>query len=84
MNQESVPDLPESLTMQQAFQAAHFMIQIYGDVEAWRSEELALLHQYMESDPARWSDFKAAVAKALAHPDAAIETMWHGPRDSEG
>jgi len=57
------------LTLEEAFRAAYFMIQIYGDVEDWRSDDLVLLHQYMRSDPARASDWNHAVQMALAQPD---------------
>jgi hypothetical protein len=69
-------ELPETLTLEQAFSAAYFMIEIYGDVENWRSEDIVLLHQYMNSDPARWSDWKHAVSRALAHPNAATEYLY--------
>lgn len=62
--------LPSVLTPEEAFRAAYFMIQIYGDVEDWRSEDLVLLAQYMRSDPARASDWKNAVQMALEQPDA--------------
>jgi hypothetical protein len=68
-------DLPSSLTLEEAFSAAYFMIQIYGDVESWRSEDILLLHQYMKSDPARWNDWKRAVSRALADPSAATEYL---------
>jgi hypothetical protein len=70
-------DLPASLTLEEAFNAAYFMIQIYGGVESWRSEDIVLLHHYMETDPARWSDWKKAVGLALANPTAATEYL-HG------
>jgi hypothetical protein len=65
---QSESELPQSLTLEEAFRAALFMIQIYGDVENWRSEDIVLLHQYMLSDPARWDDWQNAVVKALASP----------------
>jgi hypothetical protein len=63
-------DLPATLTIEEAFRSAYFMIQTYGDVENWRSEDLVLLAQYMRSDPARSSDWKRAVRMALELPDA--------------
>jgi hypothetical protein len=63
-------DLPATLTVEEAFRAAYFMIEIYGDVEKWRSEDIVLLHQYMRSDRARSEDWKQAVQKALAEPEA--------------
>ena len=69
-------ELPETLTLEQAFSAAFFMIEIYGDVENWRSEDIGHLHKYMQSDPARWSDWKNAVSRALAEPNAAVEYLY--------
>jgi hypothetical protein len=63
-------DLPGTLTLEEAFRAAYFMIEIYGDVENWRSEDIALLREYMRSDPARADDWRLAVQKALADPAA--------------
>lgn len=51
-------DLPATLTVEEAFRAASFMIEACGDVEKWRSEDIVLLHQYMRSDPARADDWK--------------------------
>jgi len=63
-------DLPATLTVEEAFRAAYFMIEIYGDEEKWRSEDIVLLHQHMRSDPARSEDWKQAVQMALADPTA--------------
>lgn len=68
--------LPETLTLEEAFRAAYFMIQIYGDIEKWASADIRLLHDYMGSDPARWSDWKNAVRKALANPEAGVEYLY--------
>ena len=62
--------LPTDLALDEALRAAYFMIQIYGDVEDWRSEDQVLLEQYMRSDPARASDWKRAVQMALEQPNA--------------
>jgi hypothetical protein len=75
MSEIDEQDLPVSLTLEEAFRAAYFMIQTYGDVESWRSEDIVLLHQYMESDPARWSDWKRAVSLAIANPTTAVEQL---------
>jgi hypothetical protein len=68
--------LPETLTLEQAFQAAFFMIEIYGEIENWASGDIVVLHQYLRSDPARWSDWKVAVQKALDDPNAAVEYLY--------
>jgi hypothetical protein len=80
--------LPDRLTLEEAFRAAFFMIQIYGEVENWKSEEIVYLHEYMQGDPARWSDWNDAVRRALADPTAAVEYLydfrqqWGKPNDA--
>jgi hypothetical protein len=61
-------DLPKTLTMEQAFRAAFFMIEIYGDIEHWASQDIADLHLYMRADPARLGDWYEAVRRALKDP----------------
>ena len=77
-------DLPDSLTMDEAFRAAFYMILQYLEIEKYRSEDIVLLAQYMWGDPARWNDWKAAVRRALgdgglANPNR--EGHWEGPRE---
>jgi hypothetical protein len=67
---EDTGDLPETLTLEEAFRAAFFMIEIYGEVENWQSEDLVILADYMRSDPARSSDWTTAVRRALSEPNA--------------
>jgi hypothetical protein len=57
--------LPESLTLEQAYRAAFYMVEQYIDLEKNPDVGLVLLLQYMESDPARWVDWVAAVKKGL-------------------
>jgi len=75
---EPTPELPNTLTLEEAFRAALFMIEGYGDVESWESQDIVLLHQYMVSDPARWDDWQNAVVKALDHPEISSDPC---PRD---
>lgn len=69
-------ELPDSLTLEQAFQAAYFMIEKYIVLEKTPVVELVLLEQYMMSDPARWSDWLDSVRRALAHPEVAVEYLY--------
>jgi hypothetical protein len=73
---ESMADLPDSLSLEEAFRAAFFMVEIYGDVEKWKSDDIVLLHQYLKTDPARWGDWKKAVRLALDHPTSAVEYLY--------
>jgi hypothetical protein len=57
--------LPETLTLEQAYRAAFCMVEQYIDLEQDPDVGLVLLLQYMESDPARWVDWTAAVKKSL-------------------
>ena len=57
--------VPESLTLEQAYRAAFYMVEQYIDLEKDPDVGLALLMQYMESDPARWFDWLASVRKGL-------------------
>jgi hypothetical protein len=66
--------LPETLTIDEAFRAAFYMILQYKEIEKDPSRDLVLLTQYMWSDPARWEDWQRAVRRALhddglANPD---------------
>ena len=71
----SDPDetLPATLTLDEAFRAAFYLVLEYvgrGD----STGDVALLANYMWSDPARWTDWLKAVERAMtdngiANPD---------------
>lgn len=70
--------LPEHLTLDQAYRAAFFMTDLYIEVESRTDEGLALFHQYLQSDPARWGDWVQAVLAAIradATPDPLTENL---------
>lgn len=67
--------LPETLTLDEAFRAAYFLVDLHVGLEADPGENLALFHQYLLSDPARWTDWLASVKKAIADPTAAYEKL---------
>lgn len=50
--------IPETLTLDQAFRAAFFLADQYLALERVPDEGLLLFHQYLQSDPARWEDWK--------------------------
>ncbi|KQY23405.1 hypothetical protein ASD16_12790 [Cellulomonas sp. Root485] len=60
----------QSLTLDEAFRAAYFMIDQYVALESSPDVGLVLLHQYMKSDPARWDDWTASVRRALSNESA--------------
>lgn len=57
--------LPESLTLDEAFRAAFYVVLAYVRRGAADYSDAVLLVQYMRSDPARWSDWQTAVHRAL-------------------
>jgi hypothetical protein len=68
------PELPQTLTLDEGFRAAFYMILRYQELESAPSEALVLLTQYMWTDPARWDDWQQAARRALgdggeANPD---------------
>ncbi len=63
--------------------AALFTVQIYREVESRRADDIVLFHQYMHSDPARWSDWKKAVSRALADPQASMECLRLGEPEQD-
>jgi hypothetical protein len=67
--------MAESLSLDEGFRAAFFMIDGYMSLEKEPDEGLVLFHHYMLSDPARWSDWTKSVEKALADPTAASEYL---------
>jgi hypothetical protein len=71
--------LPDSLSIDEAFRAAFYMILQYLELERHPREALILYAQYMWTDPARWGDWQKAVRRALtdegiANPDH--EERW--------
>ena len=70
--------LPETLTLEEAYRAAFFMTDMYVGMESSPDEGLVLFHQYLQSDPARWEDWKGSVRNALrpgATPDPLVENL---------
>jgi hypothetical protein len=67
-------ELPASLTLDEAFRSAFYMVMQYLELEQEPSEDIMLLAQYLWSDPARWEDWQVAVQRAIsdggvANPD---------------
>jgi hypothetical protein len=69
-------DLPASLTLEEAFRAAYFMIEKYTSLEADPAPDFLLMELYMMSDPARWSDWLDSVGRALDNPNTAVEYLY--------
>jgi hypothetical protein len=72
-----VPDestWPQSLTLDEAYRAAFFLADLYVRIESRPDHGLVLFHQYLQSDPARWEDWKQAVRKAL-RPEASHDPL---------
>jgi hypothetical protein len=70
--------LPETLTLDEAYRAAFFMTDSYSGLESSPDEGLLLFQQYLQSDPARWDDWKKAVRTALEQdvaPDPLRENL---------
>jgi hypothetical protein len=59
-------DVPATLTLDEAYRAAFHLTDLWLSLEKQPCEGLILFHQYLQSDPARWDDWKASVRKALA------------------
>lgn len=59
-------DLPDSLTLDEAFRSAFYMVELYVSLEQKPSEELLLLLQNLHSDPACWEYWLASVRRGLA------------------
>jgi hypothetical protein len=66
--------IPEVLTLDMAFRAAFFMTDQYMALEREPDEGLVLFHQYLQSDPARWEDWKVAVRRAMSD-DAGVDPL---------
>ena len=62
--------LPENLTLIEAYRAAFYMVEQYIALEEKPDAGLVLLQQYMVSDPARWDDWIVSVQRALYEPTA--------------
>jgi hypothetical protein len=67
-------DLPETLTLDEAYRAAFFLTDLYLGIESSPDEGLVLFHQYLQSDPARWDDWKQAVGQAV-RPEATHDPL---------
>jgi hypothetical protein len=72
-------DFPDSLTLDEAFRSAFYMVLECLEIEHEPSQDIALLAQYVWTDPARWQDWQRAVGRALsdgglADPDH--EGVW--------
>lgn len=61
--------LPENLTLVEAYRAAYYMVEQYIALEEQPDIGLVLLLQYLESDPARWTDWIASVQRGLGEPN---------------
>jgi hypothetical protein len=66
VDDDAASELPATLTLDEAFRAAYYMIDNYLQLEASPRGALVLYRQYLWSDPARWTDWVAAVRRALA------------------
>lgn len=60
---DSIPDI---LTLDEAYRAAFYLVLKYIALQGDPDDGLILLRQYMWTDPARWSDWKSAVAMAIS------------------
>lgn len=58
--------LPNTLSLDEAYRAAYYLVANYISVEKNPSESLLLLRQYLHSDPSRWDDWLSSVARGLA------------------
>lgn len=76
MERTAEGDLPARLTLEEAFRAAFFMVESYVEREQNPDGGLILLEQYLQSDPARWSDWLGAVKRGLEHPTVAVEYLY--------
>jgi hypothetical protein len=63
--------LPDSLSVEESFRAAFYLVEAYFAIESTPDESLVDLLQYMRSDPARWSDWQKAVRRAVSDEGAA-------------
>lgn len=63
--------LPGSLSLDEAYRAAFYLVEEYLAAEEHPGDDLILLMQYLRSDPARLSDWKKSVRRALTDGGAA-------------
>ncbi|WP_395639274.1 hypothetical protein [Pseudolysinimonas sp.] len=63
--------LPTTLSLDEAFRAAFYLVERYLAVEDQPSDDLVLFMQYMRSDPARLGDWMNSVRRALTDGGAA-------------
>ncbi|MDX6295609.1 MAG: hypothetical protein QOH50_4684 [Kribbellaceae bacterium] len=70
--------MPRTLTLDEAFRAAFFMTDKYVSMESEPDTGLVLFHQYLQADPARWDDWKAAVRRAIegGGTDPLVENLY--------
>ncbi|HET9690018.1 MAG TPA: hypothetical protein VFP61_02620 [Acidimicrobiales bacterium] len=66
MSEDSVANLPDSLTLDESFRAAFYMVLQYLELKQEPSEDIVLLTQYLWTDSARWQDWLEAVRRALS------------------
>jgi hypothetical protein len=73
--EDAMPDaeLPATLTSEQGFTAALFMVEIYGDVEDWASPHIRRIFEWMRSGADRWELWQDAVTHAMANPTVITE-----------
>jgi Clp amino terminal domain, pathogenicity island component len=62
---DSDADLPESLTLDEAFRSAFYLVLQYLDLEQKPREDISLLVEYLRTDRARWHDWQSAVRRAV-------------------
>jgi hypothetical protein len=58
--------LPATLTIDEAYRAAFYLVSAYIRLEKKPCSGLVLLRPYMRTDPAHWGDWLDAVRRALA------------------
>ena len=74
-------EIPPTLTLEEAFRAAFYLTDLWLSLEKEPCEGLVLFHQYLQSDPARWDDWKDSIRRALE--DAGYDPLREniGPLD---
>lgn len=86
-------NLPETLTLAEAYRAAFYLTDLYVGVESSPDDGLVLFHQYLLSDPARWEDWKRAVGQArvprpivtrLSRMSSGTDERTHLPQRARG
>ena len=58
--------LPDRLTLDEGYRAAFYLVLQYLELEPEPRDALVELVQYLWTDPARWADWRKAVARCLA------------------